>query len=125
MLAQWSSGADFLLWQLGAVILAVIFLATVVLMIVLKWNPIQWFGWVLTGCAGIFLIYTLMFGLNYYASPLAEDIRMDVATYNVDELTEAATYYRDKANELAGLRAMCSFPTLTRWRRRQARASTP
>ena len=102
MLAQWSSGADFLLWQLGAVILAVIFLATVVLMIVLKWNPIQWFGWVLTGCAGIFLIYTLMFGLNYYASPLAEDIRMDVATYNVDELTEAATYYRDKANELAG-----------------------
>jgi len=101
MLAEWSGGVDFLLWQLAAVVLLVVLLATVVLMIVLKWNPIQWFGWVLTGCASIFLLHTLMFGLNYYASPLAEDIRMDVSTYNVDELTEAAIYYRDKANDLA------------------------
>ncbi len=101
MLADWSSGADFLLWQLAAVVLILVVLATAVLMIVLKWNPVQWFGWVLTGCASIFLLYTVMFGMNYYASPLAEDIRMEVATYNVDELTEAAIYYRDKANALA------------------------
>ncbi len=101
MLAEWSGGVDFLLWQLAAVVLIVLLLTTVVLMIVLKWNPIQWFGWVLTGCVSLFFLHTLMFGLNYYASPLSEDIQLFVGTYNVDELTEAATYYRDKANELA------------------------
>ncbi len=101
MLAEWSGGVDFLLWQLAAVVLVVILLTTVVLMIVLKWNPIQWFGWVLTGCVSLFFLHTLMFGLNYYASPLSEDIQLFVGTYNVDELTEAASYYRDKANELA------------------------
>ncbi len=101
MLAEWSGGVDFLLWQLAAIALLVVLLATVVLMIVLKWNPIQWFGWVLTACCSLFLLHTVMFGLNYYASPLAEDIQLEVGTYNVDELTEAAVYYRDKANDLA------------------------
>ncbi len=101
MLTQWSGGADFLLWQVIAVVLLVVLLATVVLMIILKWNPIQWFGWVLTGVCGIYLLYTLVYGLNYYAGPLAEDIKLEMGTYNVEELTEAAIYYRDKANELS------------------------
>ena len=101
MLAQWSSGVDFLLWQLVAVVLIVLVLASLVLMIALKWNPIQWFGWVLAVCSFVYLMHTAVFGLNYYASPLAEDIRMDIATYNADELEEAAIYYRDKANALA------------------------
>jgi len=46
-------------------------------------------------------MHTAVFGLNYYASPLPEDIRMEIATYNADELEEAAIYYRDKANALA------------------------
>ena len=46
-LAQWSSQVDFCLWQLLAVVLGVLILSSFVLMIVLKWNPIQWFGWVL------------------------------------------------------------------------------
>ena len=44
MLAQWSSGVDFAVWQLLAVVLGVLILASIVLMIVLKWNPIQWAG---------------------------------------------------------------------------------
>ena len=47
------------------------------------------------------MLYILVFGLNYFAGPLAEDIRLEVGAYNVEELTEAAEYYRDKANELA------------------------
>ena len=47
MLAQWSGGVDFVLWQVLVVALAVLALASVVLMIVLKWNPVQWAGWVL------------------------------------------------------------------------------
>lgn len=101
VLAQWSGSVDFLLWQLGLIVLAVLLLASIVLMIMLKWNPIQWFGWVLSVAAGIYMCYTLMFGLNYYASPIAEDIRLDVSGYTLEELTEACEYYRDQANALA------------------------
>ena len=50
-LAQWSGGMDFCVWQVAVVVLVLIALATVVLMIVLRWNPIQWLGWILTGIA--------------------------------------------------------------------------
>lgn len=101
MLAEWSSGVDFALWQTIAMALVILGLASLVLMIVLKWNPVQWFGWVLAVCSGIYMLHTLVFGLNYFAGPMAEDIRLDMVSYNVEELTEAAEYYRDKANELA------------------------
>ena len=101
MLATWSSSVEFVLWQVLAIGAAIVLLATLVLMIVLKWNPIQWLGWVLAAVAGVFMLNTLVFGLNHYAGPLAEDIRLEVVEYNLDELTEAAIYYRDKANELS------------------------
>ena len=100
-LAQWTGGVDFCVWQLLAVALGALILASVVLMVVLKWNPIQWTGWVLAVFAGIYMLHTLAWGLNYYAGDLAADLRMDVGQYNLEELTEAAEYYRDKANELA------------------------
>lgn len=101
MLAEWSSGVDFVVWQMFAMALLVLGLASIVLMVVLKWNPFQWFGWVLAVGSLLYMLHTLVFGLNYFAGPLAEDIRLEVGQYNVEELTEAAEYYRDKANELA------------------------
>ncbi len=102
-LAQWSSAVDFPLWQLLAVALGVLILASLVLMIVLKWNPIQWLGWVLAVFAGLYLCHTLVWGLNYYAGDLADDMRLEVSSYTLDELTEATEYYRDMANALATL----------------------
>lgn len=101
ILVEWSSGVDFNLWQLGLIALGVVGLASVVLMIVMKWNPVQWLGWVLAVAAGLYMCHTLLYGLNYYAGPLADDVRLEVVEYNVEELTEAAEYYRDKANALA------------------------
>lgn len=101
MLAQWSSGVDFVLWQVAAVVLAILALATVALMIILRWNPVQWFGWVLSVVSLVFLLYTVTYGLNYYAGSIADDIRLEVVEYNTEELTEAAIYYRDLANDLA------------------------
>lgn len=101
ILVEWSSGVDFNLWQLGLIALGVVGLASVVLMIVMKWNPVQWLGWVLAVAAGLYMCHTLLYGLNYYAGPLADDMRLEVVEYNVEELTEAAEYYRDKANALA------------------------
>ncbi len=100
-LADWAAGTDVVLWQLLAVVLGVVVLATVVAMIVLKWNPIQWFGWVLAGAACLWMLHTGLYGLNNYAGPLADDIRLNVTTPLVSEIVEATTYFRDKANELA------------------------
>ena len=101
LLAQWTASVDFPVWQLLAVVLGVLILASVVLMIVLKWNPIQWFGWVLAVFSCIYLCHMLAWGLNYYAGDLADDMRLEMASYTLEELTEATEYYRDKANDLA------------------------
>ena len=100
-LATWSGSVDFLIWQVLAVALGVAALGGLVIVIVMKWNPISWAGWVLAGVSFVYLLHTAMFGLNYYAGSLAEDIRLDVGRYSVSELAEATEYYRDKANELA------------------------
>lgn len=101
VLAQWSSSVDYCLWQTVAVLLGLAVLASVVLMIVLRWNPIQWLGWVLAAGSMLFFLHTAIYGLNSYAGSLAEDIRLEEVEYTVSELSDAATYYRDKANELA------------------------
>lgn len=101
ILAEWSGQVDFCLWQLLAVAAGVVVLFTVVLMILLKWDPIQWFGWVLASAALVYMLHTMFFGLNYYAGDLADDMRLDVSGYTLDELVEATTYYRDQANAYA------------------------
>ena len=100
-LTDWSIGVDFCLWQMVAVILIVGVLASIVLMIILRWNPIQWFGWVVAVASALFLLHTGIYGLNYYAGSVADDIRMGVSEYTVAELETAATYFRDQANALA------------------------
>ena len=100
-LTDWSSGVDFCLWQVAVIAFAVIVVASVVLMIVMKWNPVRWLGWVLAVVSVVYCLNTLVFGLNYYAGSIADDIRMEVKDFNVAELADAAEYYRDKANKLA------------------------
>ncbi len=100
-LAQWSWAVDFTLWQMAAVLLGVLLVASIVLMIVMRWNPIRWLGWVLAAASLVYFLNTLTFGLNYYAGPLSEDIRLEQYEYDVEGLSKAAIYYRDKANFLA------------------------
>ena len=101
ILAQWSAAVSFPLWQLLAVVLGVLVMCSFVLMVALKWNPVQWLGWVAAVFAGIYMLHTALWGLNYYAGSLSQDMRLEVATYNLEELTEATEFYRDKANALA------------------------
>ena len=100
-LAQWSGSVDFLLWQFLAVALAVVVLASLVAVIATKKSIIAWGGWVLSAFALVYLLHTMVWGLNYYAGPLSEDIRMEVSQYTVEELADATQYYRDKANALS------------------------
>ena len=101
ILAQWSSGVDFLIWQLLAIVLVVIILATLVLVLIFKRSVIGWAGWVLSAIACIYMLHTMVYGLNYYAGDLADDLRLEVAQYTLEELADATTYYRDRANILA------------------------
>ncbi len=101
ILAQWSSSVDFLLWQLLAIALAVVILASLVAVVASKKSLIGWGGWVLSALSLVYLLHTMFWGLNYYAGPLSDDIRMDVTQYTIEELADATKYYRDQANTLS------------------------
>ena len=101
-LAQWSGGTEELLWQLVVVLLAVVIIATVVLMIVLRWNPIQWLGWIVAVASIYMCLYVGLYGLNDFAGPLAADIKLNMEEYTLSQLEQAARYYRDRANYLSG-----------------------
>ena len=100
-LAGWS--ADFVgcLWQTILVFLIALLLASIVLMVVLRWHPVQWFGWVLAVVSVFSLLHTGLYGLNEHAGPIAEDVRLELREYSVGSLERAANYYRDMANQYA------------------------
>ena len=100
-MADWSAGVSYCVWQMGILVLIAGVLASVVMMILWKWNVIQWLGWVLAVVSVVLLLNTGLYGLNAYAGPLAADIRLDVTDYTVSELQDAARFYQGKANDLA------------------------
>ena len=100
-LADWSGGMSFCLWQVLLIGLVAAGIVSIILMIVLRWNFFQWFGWVCATVSCIFMLNTMIYELNAYASPLADDIRLDITDYTVSELSEATNYFRDQANALA------------------------
>ncbi|MBO5078436.1 MAG: DUF3810 family protein [Oscillospiraceae bacterium] len=101
-LAVWSADVAGCLWQTILVFLIVLFLASIVLMVVLRWNPVQWFGWVLAVVSLFSLLNTGLYGLNEHAGPISEDVRLELREYSVGSLERAANYYRDMANQYAG-----------------------
>lgn len=100
-MADWTGGASFCVWQALVLGLVALGIASIVLMILLKWHPVQWLGWVLAAVSCIGMCNCVLYGLNEYTSPLADDMRLEVTDYNVSELNEAAIFFRDKANALA------------------------
>ena len=62
-LADWSATVDFTLWQVLAVLMIVGLLATIVLMIVLKWYFFQWLGWVMAGLSLLWCVHTGVWGV--------------------------------------------------------------
>ncbi len=100
-LSGWSSGVDFCVWQMLLLALIALIAASGVLMIILKWNPIRWGGWVCTVLAAVVFLNTGLYSLNEFSGPLSEDIRLKETDYNIVELENAAVYYRDQINALA------------------------
>ena len=98
-LADWSSAFQGCLWQMGIIFLGVLLVGSAVLMIVLRWNPIQWGGWVLTALSLLVLLNTGIYGLNEYSGPISDDVRLKVTEYSPGSLERAAIYYGQMATE--------------------------
>ena len=100
-MAGWSGEVAFCVWQAILVALAAVGVASIVLMIIFRWNPIQWFGWVVAVVSLITMLNTGIFGMNEYAGPIADDIRLMEADCGDEAIAGAAAYYRDMANALS------------------------
>ena len=100
-MAAWAATVDVTVWQVAAMLMLLGLLLTVVLMVALKWNFFQWLGWVLAGASLIWLLHTGVYGLNYYAGPLSEDIHLDNYDFTVEDMADATIFFRDKANAMA------------------------
>lgn len=100
-LVDWNGSVEYCLWQVLLLVILALVIASIVLMIVFKWNPFQWFGWVCAVVTAVIFLNTVVYGLNEFAGPLSDDIRLEETDYTVTELEKAAAYFRDQANELA------------------------
>ena len=100
-MAAWTGDMAFCLWQVLLIGMVAAGIVTVILMILLKWNFFQWLGWVLAAISCVITLNMAVYGLNQYASPLADDVRLEINDYTVSELNEATVFFRDKANALA------------------------
>jgi len=100
-MAEWTGGVSVCLWQVLLTVMVLLGIGTGVLMVLFKWNFFQWLGWILAAVSCVVMLHTGIYGLNKYASPLADDVRLEITDYTVSELSEATVYFRDKANAFA------------------------
>ena len=100
-LTAWTGGFDFLVWQTAVMFLAIVLVATLVLVFIFKAKVIRWLGWAAAAIAAVVLLHTGIYGLNVFAGPIEDDLRLDMVDYTQSELEAATAFYRDMANELA------------------------
>ena len=101
ILAGISSIFPFTLWQVLAVLLVLGFLLSLALVIWKKKSIIRFIGWVLAIVSLGWCAHTAIYGLNFYASALSRDIRLESAALQQEDLENALIYFRDQANQLA------------------------
>ena len=101
ILAGWSSTVGFTLWQVLVVAMVLAVVVTLVLAITLKKSIVQWLGWVLAGASVILLRHTGIYGLNYYAGPISDDVRLGNSEFTAEDLEKATIHFRDMANQMA------------------------
>lgn len=100
-LAQWSNGASFCIWQAVVLVFGAGVAASIVLMVVLKWNPIQWFGWVMAAISLVMFFNTGVQDMNQYTGSIADDLRFENGDCTVMSVEEAAQYYLEQAEAVA------------------------
>ena len=100
-LADWSGGMEFCVWQVLFLFGILALLAGIVLMVALRWNPVQMLGWVLATVSIVNCLSNGLYGLNQYNSSIAEDLRITSYDSSLTSLEDATTYYLEQAAALA------------------------
>ena len=102
-LAEANSGFGFLLWRLLLFVGIIGAIVWFVFAVIRRWSIVRILGWMLATVSVVWFLSVGMYGLNKYAGPVADDIRLENAeyAYSLDEVEKAATFYRDQANQLA------------------------
>lgn len=95
-----TSIVPFAVCEICAVLLLALFVFTLIRAII-KTRIVRWLaGLLLVVSIGVFAFVGL-WGLNYYAPPMAERLGMQEQQFTAAQLQEAAEYYRDMANAMA------------------------
>ena len=100
-LTAWTGGFDFLVWQTAVLFLIIVLIATLVLVFIFRAKIIRWLGWAVAAIVAVVLLHTGIYGLNQYAGPIEDDLRLHMKDYTQTELENATVFYRDMAMELA------------------------
>ena len=100
-LTAWTGGFDFLVWQTAVLFLIIVLIATLVLVFIFRAKIIRWLGWAVAAIVAVVLLHTGIYGLNQYAGPIEDDLRLHMKDYTQTDLEHAAVFYRDMAMELA------------------------
>ena len=100
-LTAWTGGFDFLVWQTAILFLIIVLIATLVLVFIFRAKIIRWLGWAVAAIVAVVLLHTGIYGLNQYAGPIEDDLRLHMKDYTQTDLEHATAFYRDMAMELA------------------------
>lgn len=100
-LTAWTGGFDFLVWQTAILFLIIVLIATLVLVFIFRAKIIRWLGWAVAAIVAVVLLHTGIYGLNQYAGPIEDDLRLNMKDYTQTDLENATVFYRDMAMELA------------------------
>lgn len=119
-LSNWSGKFGFVLWQAALVLLLLWGIASLVITIVRRGNILRWISGVTLIASLLSCLFMLLWGANYYGPTVAENMRLDVKVFSVEELQKTTEYYRDLANQAAdqvsrdaeGIFAPADFDTL-------------
>ena len=103
LLAGISSIFPFTLWQVLAILLVLALVGSLALVIWKKKSILRWLGWVLAVVSLGWCAHTAIYGLNFYASALSRDIRLEDRQITQADLENALLYFRDQANALAAV----------------------
>ena len=101
ILAGISGVFSFSLWQVLVLLLALTLLGTLALVIWKKKPIIRWLGWVLAAASLLWCAHTCIYGLNFYAGDLSQDLRLESRELTQADLEYALIHFRDQANALA------------------------
>ena len=100
--ADWSASVSFCVWQ-ALLVFAILAGATLIaLAVILRWNLFRVAGWISVVVSLVIFLNVGIFGINQYAGALADDIHLEVTSYDIIELKNAGQYYLDEAAKAYG-----------------------